>query len=164
MTARKPLQIALLLGCLVTPVTPAYTSLFGPWLRFQSRELGFEIPVAQGWKSTPVANGIVFAMQLQPDPYVRVAIGRLEGRDSVLDTIIDQELQKASGSGRRSQCRIDGKDAVQVEGISPQGPFRDLFVKHKEYYYWLGFAADRQDLWSQYSKTFEIILEGFHFL
>jgi hypothetical protein len=66
-------------------------TMFGPWFRYECEKLGFQIPVASGWKVTEVPNGIVFAMQYQPEPYVRVAVGRVPLGDDSLERRVKED-------------------------------------------------------------------------
>src|SRR5262249_49726902 len=141
-----------------------HASLIGPWYRYESNELGFQIPVSAGWRLTPVPNGLVFAMQYHPQPYVRLAVGRVRLEGTSLEQLSQQETHGSRTHIQKTLCRIDGYDAVKLQGMDDNGPFMDLFVQKAPYCYWIGFAADRKDEWPQYAKTFEIILDGFHFL
>src|SRR4051794_13440952 len=84
----KRLLIVIAAVLLSAGFSPSRASLIGPWFRYECPELGFRMVVADGWKVTRVPNGIVFAMQYQPSPYVRVAVGRMplsrEGLEGVL--------------------------------------------------------------------------------
>lgn len=151
------------MGLLVAALVVVEASLFGPWFRYECSKLGFRIPVASGWRVTEVPNGIVFAMQYQPHPYVRVAVGRVPLGNATLDSMADQDLRMAVDV-RRTTLTIDGAEAIKLEGSDAAGPFMDLFVRKADFCYWIGFAADDKSLWPQYSKTFDIILDGFHFL
>src|SRR4051794_21014168 len=71
----------------------AQASLVGPWFRYSRQDLGFQMPVSTGWMATPVPEGVVIAMQAKPDPYVRVAVGRIAG--TTIEPMIQEELQKA---------------------------------------------------------------------
>src|SRR5688572_10761657 len=99
-------RLGLLVLALGAVLSPAYASLIGPWFRYECQELGFRIPVASGWRVTRVPNGIVFAMQSNPNPYVRVAVGRLPANQGGLDHV----LAKAN---RVRKLRVDGLDAFQ---------------------------------------------------
>jgi len=156
---------ALLAFSLLGSVCRTEASLVGPWFRYPYEDLGFQIPVSSDWEMTPVDHGVVFAMQYAPDPYVRVAIGRVNAKDGDFEAMIASHLQQLlPGQFRRAGCQVDGQNAVQIEGINEQGPFRDVFIERDRYVYWIGFAAERKDLWPQYSETFDIILQGFHFI
>lgn len=155
--------ISLLLFPLVVNPGKAQASLIGPWFRFTCEKLGFQIPVATGWRMTEVPDGIVFAMQARPDPYVRVAVGRISAQDESVDDLIHAQ-RPGIRDLHRTECRVDGENAIQIEGRTEDGPFMDLFVKKASYWYWIGFAADNQQLWPQYVKTFNIVLDGFRFL
>src|SRR5438552_2661271 len=67
----------LIVSVLAGAIPRGQAALIGPWFRYQCDELGFQMPVASGWRVSSVPGGIVFAMQSNPEPYVRVAIGRL---------------------------------------------------------------------------------------
>jgi len=112
-----------------------------------------------------VPQGLVFAMQYAPQPYVRVAVGRMSLNPKGLDSII-ASLQQGSHSVRvqKDGYFVDGHKAVYVEGTDPEGPFRDVFIEKDGYLYWIGFSAERPDLWPQYTGTFDIILDGFRFI
>jgi hypothetical protein len=153
---------ALLFSVFLTLPQGAKASLIGPWFRYSRQDLGFQMPISTGWSATPVPDGVVIAMQAQPDPYVRVAVGRITG--PTVESVIQEELRRSAPGSRRTACRIDGQDAIQIEGNRPQGAFMDVFVQKGTYWYWIGFAADQKELWPQYRKTFDIVLDGFHFL
>jgi hypothetical protein len=142
----------------------SHASLVGPWFRYDCTELGFQIPVSSGWDAIPVPEGMVFAIQSMPNPYVRVAVGRMKMTDSALEPMIQEELRTALSDARRKSLKVDGQDAVSVEGMRKDGGFIDYFVKKEPYWYWIGFSADNKEQWPQYIKTFDIVVDGFHFL
>jgi hypothetical protein len=144
---------------------PSEASLVGPWFRYRCEDLGFQIPVANDWRETSVSHGVVFTMQYAPKPYVRVAIGRIAVTPGDLEPLIASLWkQTPTAHFRREGCRVDGQKAVVIEGTDSENPFRDVFIEKGPYLYWIGFAADRKDLWTQYSETFNIIVQGFHFI
>ncbi len=161
----KKLQPTVLISLLFTLcASNAFSSLVGPWLRYDSPELGFQIPVSYGWKVTSVPNGIVFAMQHTPDPYVRVAVGRVEAQGQQAHEIIIQHWLRRQKSGAvQKPAQIDGHKGILIEGQNEEGSYRDVFVMQDKYLYWIGFAAEKKDLWSDYSKTFDIVTDGFRF-
>jgi hypothetical protein len=159
----RHLRPLFILISLVLAATQGYSSLYGPWFRYDCDRLGVQIPVASGWRVTEVPNGIVFAMQSQPDPYVRVAVGRVPLGNDSLERMVNASARR-SGEKSRSILQIDGSEAIRVEGTDADGSFMDVFVRKGEYCYWIGFAADSREQWPQYAKTFDIVLDGFHFL
>jgi hypothetical protein len=163
----KHISRTLFIGCLFLSLLSgsyvARASLIGPWFRYDCNDLGFQIPVSTGWHMTQVPNGIVFAMQTRPDPYVRVAVGRIPFQGGSVDELIREQRPGVRGL-QKTDCQVDGEKAIRVEGHGEDGPFMDLFVQKATYWYWIGFAADNQAPWPRYRKTFDIVLDGFHFL
>jgi hypothetical protein len=159
--AKTYLLLSLFLGAITT--ARASSSLLGPWRRYQSPELGIELMVADNWPMSHIPNGLVFAMQSKPDPYVRVAIGKIQSTEELIRHVVAQRQQ----SGARvvqSHCRVGGYPAIQLDSQGPQGGYRDVFVSQGPNTFWIGFAADNPELWPTYSATFEIVLSGIRFI
>src|SRR4051812_36688654 len=115
MRVKKSLRWAVL--AVFVLATAGDASLLGPWFRYQCNDLGFQIPVAQGWTMTPVPHGMVFAMQL--DPYVRVAVGRLPAEPGTEDLkrFVTTHLNAMYPDDFILQSiSIDGQSAIEVEG------------------------------------------------
>jgi hypothetical protein len=162
-TMKRMLRSFGVISAMCLALATAHASLVGPWFRYDCQDLGFQMLVATGWKMTRVPNGIVFAMQYQPDPYVRVAVGRIPLGHNSLEALAGGARQLNSPN-QVKHCKIDNHDAVRVETAGSDGSHMDYYVSRGKYAYWIGFAADRPDQWARYAQTFSIVVDGFHFL
>jgi hypothetical protein len=161
---RTTVVVAFAAFCFLTLRPNVQASLYGPWLRYASRDLGFQTLCVSDWRVIPVQNGVVFVMQSHPKPYVRMAVGRISAGHQPFDVTV-QSLMKADGrSGALTPCTVAGKPALAVEGPSKDGYSRDYYVNHGSAWYWISFNSASADLWPQYSKSFDLILNDFQFL
>jgi hypothetical protein len=155
-----------LAATLVLSVTPSgQASLYGPWVRYASRTLGFQTLCVSDWRVIPVPNGVVFVMQSHPEPYVRMAVGRIRAGSQEFESSIDSLIRTEGRSKATKQlCRVGGRPAIAVEGPSKDGYSRDYYVDQGDSWYWISFNTTDPNLWPQYTKSFELILNDFKFL
>jgi hypothetical protein len=146
-------------------VAESQGSLFGPWRRYRSETLGFQMPYVDDWQVTTLKNVIVFAMQGNPDPYVRLAVGRIPKSEDSFEASVTRQLERAHQDGlQKRRCQVSGFPAIRVEGDASDGRILDFYVDHGDYRYWISFLSDRADGWDAYRKSFELIVSDFRFL
>jgi hypothetical protein len=163
---KRSFLIALALLFTTGSILPeSHASLAGPWRRYRSSELGFQIPYVDDWHITPLKNCVVFAMQLNPQPYVRLAVGRISAGSKPLVVSVREKLAGTGQSHLKlSRCRFAGSPAVRVEGLTDGGRMLDYYVDRGAHRYWISIIADRPESWDDYAESFEIILNDFRFL
>lgn len=143
----------------------AHASLFGPWRRYRNEDLGFQIPYVDDWVITPLKNCVVFAMQITPEPYVRLAVGRIHADQTDFEKSVAEQLDRTQqGMLARTRCQFNGWPAIRVEGDTAQGHVLDFYVNRGSYRYWISVMADGKTSWTDYSKSITIILNEFQFL
>lgn len=162
----KYLRSLVTVGLLIpTLLSTSFGSLFGPWRRYQSNDLGFEVPFVDDWQITPLKNCVVFAMQLNPDPYVRLAVGRIKATSDDFEHSVQAQLTRLQETRlNQTRTRLGGLPAIRVEGVTANGRILDYYVDKGPYRYWISFIADRPELWEQYRQSFELILQDFRFV
>jgi hypothetical protein len=157
--------LLLLLVSLLGFASECTATLFGPWRRYRNEELGFQIPYVDDWVITPLKNCVVFAMQMNPDPYVRLAVGRIQSDRTLFEESVEEQLSRSNQSMlTRTRTELNGLPAIRVEGKTSTGHVLDYYVDRGDYRYWISVVADGPESWDEYSKSIDIILSEFRFL
>jgi hypothetical protein len=165
MKSRSIARFLLLFLVLSGFVAECRATLFGPWRRYRNEELGFQIPYVDDWVITPLKNCVVFAMQLNPDPYVRLAVGRIPSSAETFERSVEEQLARTHQlSLKRTRCELNGRPAIRVEGKTKAGHLLDLYVDRGDHRYWISIVADSPQDWETYSKSIDIILSEFQFI
>lgn len=163
--ARMKRLFLLSLALFLTSGDLAQSSIFGPWRRYRSETLGFQVPMVDDWRVTELKNCVVFAMQHNPDPYVRLAVGRMPAGKNSFEQTVRQQLAHTEQSNFLMIATVfEGYPAYRVEGNTANGRILDLYVDAGVHHYWISFIADQPDKWSQYAESFDLILRDFRFL